>query len=67
MGKTTDSRARGFVERHGKLVQVELDALPPDVLQRLYGEAIAIYWDEDAHATAVEQEHDDALQLGASS
>ena len=32
-GKDTDSRARGFVERHGRLVQVELDALPPDVLR----------------------------------
>ena len=35
-GKETDSRAAGFVERHGRLVQVELDALPPDVLRDLF-------------------------------
>ena len=28
-GKATDSRADGFVARHGRLVQIELDALPP--------------------------------------
>jgi len=35
IGKTTDSRAAAFVERHGRLVQVELEALPPDVLRDL--------------------------------
>jgi len=34
-GKETDSRAKGFDARHGHLVQVELDALPPDVLKDL--------------------------------
>ncbi len=29
-GKATDSRAAGFIGRHGALVQVELDALDPD-------------------------------------
>src|SRR3546814_10153320 len=46
MGKATDSRASRFVERHGTLVQVELDAVPPGVLQQRYGDAIADYWDE---------------------
>lgn len=45
MGKAEDSRAAQFVARHGRLVQVELDALPPDVLQSLYGGAIERYWD----------------------
>ncbi len=45
MGKTTDSRAGAFVARHGQLVQVELDALPPDVLEQLYRNAIAEFWD----------------------
>ena len=31
-GKATDSRAAGFVERHGRLVRVELDALDPNAL-----------------------------------
>jgi hypothetical protein len=45
-GKELDSRARGFVERHGRLVQVELDALPPDVLREVFAVAIAEFWDE---------------------
>lgn len=49
MGKSTDSRASGFVERHGTLVQVELDALPPDVLERLYRDAIDDLWDVSAY------------------
>lgn len=36
MGKATDSRAAAFTARHGQLVQVELDALPPNVLRSLY-------------------------------
>ena len=35
-GKATDSRAAGFIARHGALVLVELDALDPDDLRRLY-------------------------------
>jgi hypothetical protein len=33
LGKTTDSRANGFTARHGRLCQVELDALSPDILR----------------------------------
>ena len=40
MGKATDSRADGFVQRFGELVQVELDALPPDVLHALFESAL---------------------------
>jgi hypothetical protein len=35
MGKATDSRAAGFELRHGRLVQVELEALDPDDLHAL--------------------------------
>jgi hypothetical protein len=35
MGKATDSRAASFYARHGRLVQVELEALPPEVLRDL--------------------------------
>jgi hypothetical protein len=55
-GKTTDSRAAGFIARHGHLVQVELDALPPDVLRELFVTAIAEFWDDDAYTTALERE-----------
>jgi hypothetical protein len=35
VGKSTDSRAAAFVARHGQLVQVELEALPPEALREL--------------------------------
>lgn len=55
-GKETDSRARRFVARHGKLVQVELDALPPDVPRTLYTDAIAAFWNDDAYRQALARE-----------
>lgn len=55
-GKRTDSRAGAFARRHGGLVQVELDALAPDVLHRLYDDALAEWWDPDAHAQVLEVE-----------
>ena len=55
-GKDTDSRAAGFIARHGRLVQVELDALPPDVLRTLYANAIADFWNNDAYDAALERE-----------
>ncbi len=67
MGKATDSRATGFIKKHGKLVQVELDALPPDVLQRLYSEAITEFWDDEAYAEVLDREREDTASLEASS
>jgi hypothetical protein len=63
MGKVTDSRAGAFVERHGRLVQVELDALPPDVLEQLYRDAIGDYWDTSAYDAVLAQERVDVAQL----
>ncbi len=65
MGKTTDSRARGFIERHGKLVQVELDALPPDVLRALYMAAVMEHWDAAAHDEVRRREDEDTAELEA--
>ena len=65
MGKTTDSRAKGFIARHGRLVQVELDALPPDQLQRLYRDAIDRYWDTSAYEAALNREHADRRRIGS--
>ena len=56
MGKTTDSRAKGFVERFGRLVQVELDALPPDVLRVLFSDAVAEFWDTSTYEAVVARE-----------
>lgn len=55
-GKASDSRAAAFVARHGRLVQVELDALPPDVLRGLYEDAAADYWDVSRFELVVERE-----------
>ncbi|WP_220138266.1 hypothetical protein, partial [Nocardioides massiliensis] len=62
-GKTTDSRAAKFVERHGRLVQVELDALPPDTLRGLYAEAVEQYLDRSALEAVLAQERTEVEQL----
>jgi hypothetical protein len=62
-GKTTDTRARGFVERHGRLVQVELDALPPDVLRGLFSEAVGRFLDVSAFDAVVEREQAERAEL----
>jgi hypothetical protein len=55
-GKATDSRAAGFIARHGHLVQVELDALPPDVLRELFTTAIAEFWETAKYKKALVRE-----------
>lgn len=58
-GKTTDSRAAGFIERHGSLMQVELDALDPATLRGLFADAVAGYWDTSAYERVrAREEHD---------
>jgi hypothetical protein len=55
-GKETDSRAAAFEARHGRLVQVELDALPPDVLREAFAAAIANFWNPAAHSRVMDRE-----------
>jgi len=62
-GKATDSRAAGFVERHGELVQVELDALPPETLRSLFDSAVTQFWDTSAYEAALAREEDDVVRL----
>jgi len=62
-GKEADARAAAFVRRHGALVQVELDALPPEVLRDLYAEALARYWDKSAFAESVRREREERTDL----
>ena len=62
-GKQTDSRAAAFVARHGRLMQVELDALDPDDLRALYAAAIADYWDDDRLRGGARTEERDRAQL----
>jgi hypothetical protein len=55
-GKATDARAAGFVARHGRLVQVEVEAVPPGTLQRLYQEALDAVWDASASEDVLARE-----------
>ena len=63
MGKATDSRAPGFQEKYGVLVQVELEALPPDVVQVLYQDAINEFWDKSTFDEAIALEEADRGKL----
>ena len=62
-GKATDSRAQRFSERHGQLVQVELDALDPSVLRTLYQDAIDDFWDTSAFHAVLEEETTERAEL----
>ena len=62
-GKGTDSRAAAFVARHGRLVQVELDALPPDELRRLYEQTLEPLWDVSAFRASMEREGNERRTL----
>jgi len=63
VGKASDSRAAGFMARHGELVQVELDALAPDVLRNLFEAALVEFWDEFAYLRSLDQEEADREEL----
>jgi hypothetical protein len=62
-GKTTDSRAAGFIERHGQLMQVELDALPPETLHALFQDAVDRFWDVSIYSAVLDREADDVTRL----
>ncbi len=62
-----DSRQKAFNKTHGypsgSKVQVELDALAPDVLRGLYQDAVDEYWDGDAYDAVIEREAEERDQL----
>jgi hypothetical protein len=60
-----DPRAKAFEQRHGSLVQYELDALPPDDLRYLYQTAIDEYWDESAYQAVLAREDEERDRLTA--
>jgi hypothetical protein len=64
-GKATDSRAASFAARHGRLVQVELEALPPADLHRLYDEALAPVWDMSTFEASLAREQAERDEIGA--
>lgn len=62
-GKRTDSRAEAFEERHGVLVQVELEAMDPSDLRELYQAALEPFWDVSAYDAACATEDTDLEEL----
>ena len=62
-GKTTDSRSRGFADRHGRLIQVELEALDPRDLRELYWNAITRYWSQGPYDSVLEREEAERNRL----
>ncbi len=55
-GKTTDSRAEGFKAKYGELIQVEVEAIDPEVLRGLVVDAIERRVDHEQLAWIMEQE-----------
>jgi hypothetical protein len=62
-GKTSDSRAAAFEARHGRLVQVEVEALTPSELRALFQTEINDYWEDDAYREALAVEKADRDRL----
>jgi hypothetical protein len=62
-GKATDTRAKGFITKHGQLRQVELDALDPDDLRSLCQTALDGFWDMSAYQSVLEREEAEREEL----
>jgi len=62
-GKPSDARAGGFVARHGRLVQVEVEALAPQDLQALIQGSVDRTWDAEAYDEVLVQENEEKARL----
>lgn len=62
-GKQTDSRSARFIMKHGELVQVELDALPPEELRKLYEKALFKHFNKKVWEKVKAQEEEERLGL----
>jgi hypothetical protein len=62
-GKTGDTRSGGFMRKHGRLVQVELEALPPETLRGLYAKAIDQFFDASMYKASMAREAQDDADL----
>jgi hypothetical protein len=58
-----DSRTPAFIRRFGRVRQVEMNAMPFELIEGLYREAIADFWDDDAHQAALDREEEERGQL----
>jgi hypothetical protein len=64
-GNPNDTKRKPFIDMHGSLFQVEVEAIPPNELRRLYDEALAHWWDQSAWNRVVEAEDAERRQLEA--
>lgn len=64
-GKAKDARSASFILEHGELIQVELDALPPEELRKLYQGYIDRYWDIDTWEELQEEEAEERQRYGS--
>lgn len=62
-GKHSDQRAGAFTAKYGSLFQIEVDALPPDVLRDLFAAEIDAFWDDAIHQGVLERETLDRKEL----
>lgn len=62
-GKESDSRSEGFIEEHGKLVQVEIEAMEPGTLRTLYEQKLDRYWDKSTFDDVLARERDERGSL----
>lgn len=58
MAKKSDSRYNGFVAKYGEKSAVELDALDPEVLQKMIKESIERHIDEDIREERSEEQEE---------
>lgn len=52
-----------FEAKYGRLFQIEVDAVPPDVLQEMVNDAIEPFWDQSAFEAALEREQQERDEL----
>lgn len=73
-GKWTSARARGFAEKYEELfesvygvdlVQIELDAIPPTDLRRIYQEGVDEFYDHELLIEAEEHEREEKSKIAA--
>jgi len=64
-GKEGSSRAPAFIAKYGRLFQIEVEALDPDVLRGLVQDAIAETWDDALEQDVLDEEDEQREQLQA--
>jgi len=64
-GKTTSSRAKGFIAKYGSLFQIEVEAVDPAVLEQLVTDAITdtSWFNEKALKASLRKEKADIKRL----